>query len=64
MADGGVGFLPLPTTKSWRSAVSSPSGVQGGRLSCTVTSVFCVDILQLYSIGLSFVWHSVYFVQL
>jgi len=30
----------------------------------SVSAVFCVDILQLYSIGLSFVWHSVYFVQL
>ena len=30
----------------------------------SVSAVFCLDILQLYSIGLSFVWHSVYFVQL
>ena len=30
----------------------------------SVSAVFCRDILQLYSIGLSFVWHSVYFVQL
>jgi len=30
----------------------------------SVSAVFCLDILQLYSIGLSFDWHSVYFVQL
>jgi len=30
----------------------------------SVSAVFCLDILQLYSTGLSFVWHSVYFVQL
>ena len=26
----------------------------------SVSAVFCLDILQLYSIGLSFAWHSVY----
>jgi len=30
----------------------------------SVSAVFCLDILQLYSVGLSFDWHSVYFVQL
>jgi len=30
----------------------------------SVSAVFCLDILQLNSIGLSFDWHSVYFVQL
>jgi len=30
----------------------------------SVSAFFCLDILQLYSIGLSFDWHSVYFVQL
>jgi len=30
----------------------------------SVSAVFCLDILQLYSIELSFDWHSVYFVQL
>ena len=30
----------------------------------SVSAVFCLDILQMYSIGLSFVWHSVYFVPL
>jgi len=30
----------------------------------SVSAVFCLDILQLYSIGLSFDSHSVYFVQL
>jgi len=30
----------------------------------SVSAVFCLDILQLYSIELLFVWHSVYFVQL
>jgi len=33
-------------------------------LKVSVGAVFCLDILQLHSIGLSFDWHSVYFVQL
>jgi len=33
-------------------------------LKVSVSAVFCLDILQLYFVGLSFVWHSVYFVQL
>ena len=30
----------------------------------SASAVLCPDILQLYSIGLSFDWHSVHFVQL
>jgi len=29
-----------------------------------LSAVFCLNILQLHSIGLSFVWRSVYLVQL
>ena len=33
-------------------------------LKVSVSAVFCLDILELYSIGLPLDWHSVYFVQL
>jgi len=45
---------------TWRRASFSWSH----NFKVSVSAVFCLDILHLYSTGLSFVWHSMFFVQL